>query len=211
MKTLIFGATGGIGQAVCQAFADIGDELLLSGRNTSVLQRLAIEFAADWQAADLGREREVQMVCQAAAEHGAIDTVVYAAGTIQTQALQHTLVSSEEMWQANYWGVVWMLKHVTPLLAKDAKVYIVGADPQLKPLAQFGQYLASKAALERLLEVARLEHPNTICLVRPPAVVTPLWQHLGSKPPRHAIQPEVVAAAIVQDSQSSAYTPVLDI
>jgi short-subunit dehydrogenase len=207
VKTLIFGATGGIGQAVARALRAAGEEVVLSGRNPSKLRELAQELGAVWIPADVGHELEVAHLCQ---EVGAIDTLIYAAGTVLSSAVTDSnAVALEQMWNANYWGALWALKHALPHLAADGKAYLIGAYPELVRIKGLSQYAASKAALAALVEVAALERKNTLTLVLPPATKTPLWNLLGGKVPRGALEPEAVARAIVQDALSSAWVAEL--
>ncbi len=209
MKTLILGATGGIGQAVARQLQAAGEEVVLSGRNERKLRELSQELGATWIPADVGRELEVAQVCL---EAGAIDTLVYAAGTVISSAvLDSDVAPLERLWNANYWGALWTLKHALPNLALDGKAYLIGAYPELVTMKGLSQYAASKAALATLVKISALERKNTLTLVLPPAVNTPLWSHLGAKVPRGALEPEQVAAAIVQDALSSAWVAELRI
>jgi len=209
MKTLILGATGGIGQALTRAFAASGEQLFLSGRNSSILRELAQETGADYCAADLGKELEVRALLE---EVGQLDTLIYAAGAVSSSPLEGLeSLAAERIWNANYWGAVWSLKHGLPRLAQDGKVYLLGAYPELITVRGMGQYAASKAALAGLAKIAALERKNTVTLVLPPAVNTPLWNGMGGKAPKNALEPDVVAQKILEDALSSAYTPELKI
>jgi len=209
MKTLILGATGGIGQALTRAFATSGEQLFLSGRNSSVLRELAQETGAEYSAADLAKELEVRALLE---EVGQFDTLIYAAGAVSSSPLENLeSLAAERVWNANYWGAVWSLKHGLPRLAQDGKVYLLGAYPELVTARGMSQYAASKAALAGLAKIAALERKNTVTLVLPPAVNTPLWNGMGGKAPKNALEPETVAQKILEDALSSAYTSELRI
>ena len=79
------------------------------------------------------------------------------------------------VWNANYFGAMWVLKYGLPKLANGGRMYFIGARPELVTVRGFSQYAASKAALGRLLEVARIEaRGKMLTLVLPPAVDTAL-------------------------------------
>ena len=81
-------------------------------------------------------------------------------------------------------------------LNAGGRVYLIGARPELVTARGFSQYAASKAALARAAEIARLEHRGVgITLVLPPAVDTALWAQVG-RVPKGAVTPDVVARAI---------------
>ena len=209
MKTLILGATGGIGQALTRAFSASGEQLFLSGRNSSLLRELAQETGADYSAADLGKELEVRALLE---EVGSLDTLIYAAGAVSSAKLEEQeSEAAERVWNANYWGAVWSLKHALPRLAADGKVYLLGAYPELITVRGMSQYAASKAALSGLAKIAALERKNTVTLVLPPAVNTPLWSGMGGKAPKGALEPDAVARKVLEDALSSAYSPELRI
>src|SRR5207302_4220298 len=72
-RVLVTGATGGIGAAIARAFASEGASLIVTGRRTEVLDRLAQELGGTAIACDLSRRDEVDRLIGAAAE---VDVVV---------------------------------------------------------------------------------------------------------------------------------------
>ncbi|GGL96490.1 SDR family NAD(P)-dependent oxidoreductase [Deinococcus aerophilus] len=198
MNTLILGATGGIGAATARALAASGDgTLTLSGRDEGKLQALVGELGAAFKVADLGYESHVRALFDGL---GSLDTLVYAAG----MALPEPLKDADPrhvraVWNANYFGALWVLKYGLGRMAPGGRLYVLGARPELVTARGFSQYAASKAALARAAEVARLEARGVgITLVLPPAVDTALWTQVG-RVPRGAISAEEVARAIAQD------------
>ncbi|GGS34482.1 oxidoreductase [Deinococcus knuensis] len=197
MNTLILGATGGIGAATARAFAAAGHTLTLSGRNEAVLTALAAELGAAHRAADVGYESHVRALLEGVPP---LDTLVYAAGAALPEPLKDADPTHvRAVWNANYFGALWAMKHGLGRLNAGGRVYLIGARPELVTARGFSQYAASKAALARAAEVARLEHRGVgITLVLPPAVDTPLWAQVG-RVPKGAVTPDVVAQAIAAD------------
>ena len=196
MSTLILGATGGIGSALTQLWTP-GD-LWLSGRDEGKLQTLAQARQATPLKADLGYESQVSRLFeQLPAE---LDTIIYAAGSAYPEPLAQLKAENvRQVWNANYFGVIWTLKYGLPKLASGGRLYVVGAREDLTTARGFSQYAASKAALARLITIARLEaRGKMLTLVLPPAVDTGLWTQVG-KVPKGAVSPQVVAEAIVAD------------
>jgi NADP-dependent 3-hydroxy acid dehydrogenase YdfG len=197
MKTLILGATGGIGAATARALAGAGAKLTLSGRDETRLSALASELGAASRVADVGYESHVRALFDGLDR---LDTLVYAAGA----ALPETLKAADParvraVWNANYFGALWVLKHGLERMNSGGRVYLLGARPELVTARGFSQYAASKAALARAAEIARLEVRGvTVTLVLPPAVDTALWAQVGQAP-KGAIPPEDVARAIAAD------------
>lgn len=197
MNVLIIGATGGIGAATARAFAGAGAKLTLSGRNPDKLATLAGELGAAPHPADVSFESHVRVLLETVS---AVDTLVYAAGA----ALPGPLATADPahvraVWNANYFGALWTLKHGLGRLNTGGRVYLLGARPELVTARGFSQYAASKAALASAAQIARLEHRQAgVTLVLPPAVDTGLWAQVG-RAPHGAISADRVARAILTD------------
>ena len=207
MNTLIIGATGGIGAATARALAAQGDTLTLSGRNEATLSALAAELGAAHHAADVGYESHVRALLEGVPS---LDTLIYAAGAALPEPLKDADPGHvRAVWNANYFGALWVLKHGLGRLNPGARVYLIGAKPELVTARGFSQYAASKAALARAAEIARLETRGTdITLVLPPAVDTALWAQVG-RVPRGAVTPDAVAQAIAADRAGPAQTELI--
>jgi NAD(P)-dependent dehydrogenase (short-subunit alcohol dehydrogenase family) len=209
MNTLILGATGGIGSALASQLAAAGHTLFLAGRNASRLREVAAPLAATAIPCDIGHELEVQALL-AEAGAGGLDLVVYAVGDIVLGSISDSHSADVmRIWTANYLGVHLVLKHAAPLLTPTARIYLLGARPELVEAKQFASYAASKAALAALARVAAQELRRGVSLVLPGPVDTAFWQKLGGKVPRNAITASSVAAAIVADLALAKATPEL--
>ncbi|WP_027481635.1 SDR family NAD(P)-dependent oxidoreductase, partial [Deinococcus pimensis] len=146
MATLIIGATGGIGAATARAWP--GEALWLSGRDETKLAALAGELRATAATADLGYESHVRSLFEGLSLP--LETIVYAAGSVALEAV--TIASGDatrRMWNANYFGLLWALKHGAARLAPGGRFYVLGARPELVTTRGLSQYAASKAAAAR--------------------------------------------------------------
>ncbi|WP_424951081.1 SDR family NAD(P)-dependent oxidoreductase [Deinococcus sp.] len=204
MTTLLIGATGGIGEALARGWPTepLSGGLWLSGRNAEKLEALAAELEATPLKADVGYESHVKGLFGALGLP--LDTLVYAAGSAHPEALNAASPEAvRSVWNANYFGALWVLKYGLPRLAEGGRMYFIGARSELVTVRGFSQYAASKAALAGLLEVARIEaRGKTITLVLPPAVDTPLWTQVG-RTPKGAMSAAAVAQAIIADRQGA--------
>ena len=206
MATLLIGATGGIGEALARgwptSFPAEQQALWLSGRDENRLTALAAELQATPLRADVGYESHVKGLFETLSMP--LDTLIYAAGSAHPEALNAaTPEAVRKVWNANYFGALWVLKYGLPKLAEGGRMYFIGARPELVTVRGFSQYAASKGALAKLLEVARIEaRGKTLTLVLPPAVDTPLWTQVG-RTPKGAMSAETVAQAIIADRQGA--------
>jgi short-subunit dehydrogenase len=74
---LLTGATGGLGQAIARGLSQRSGELILTGRQTGVLEPLAAELGARALTVDLGKPAEVDRLVN---EAGAVDILIANAG-----------------------------------------------------------------------------------------------------------------------------------
>ncbi|WP_407568885.1 SDR family NAD(P)-dependent oxidoreductase [Deinococcus altitudinis] len=206
MATFLIGATGGIGEALARGwpitFPAEQPALWLSGRDENKLTTLAAELGATPLRADVGYESHVKGMFEGLSTP--LDTLIYAAGSAHPEALNAaTPEAVRKVWNANYFGALWVLKYGLPKLAEGGRMYFIGARPELVTVRGFSQYAASKGALAKLLEVARIEaRGKTLTLVLPPAVDTPLWTQVG-RTPKGAMSAGAVAEAIMADRQGT--------
>lgn len=190
---LIIGA-GEIGGAVASRLE--GYRLTLAGRNPRTLADLKQQLKAEAVLCDLSSELEVKALADTLP---LLDLVIYAAGAIYPEPLA---TASAQLWQdsfdANVTGLFYCLKHLSPRFNSGARVFVIGARPELVTLRNFGAYAASKAAAAALCQVAALElrRQASLTLVLPKAVRSSFWEGVGT-PPRDALEPSEVAAAIV--------------
>ena len=91
---VVTGGAKGIGRAVVQRFAALGDEVTALGRDGSALERLAAELAVTTAVCDVTDEAAVASTFE---RIGDVDVLVNNAGVADSAPLQRTTL---EMWQA---------------------------------------------------------------------------------------------------------------
>ncbi len=201
MNTVIIGATGGIGAATART---LSGPHILAARDAKALRELANAIGGIAVPTDATRELEVQALGQEVESRGGVKTLVYAAGIIVPASLTDASASDlERVWNVNYLGAHLVLKHLGPLLTPDARVFLLGARPELVEFKNFSGYAASKAALASLSRIAALELKRPVTLVLPGPVDTGFWANLG-RAPKNAISAQTVADAIQASLQGEA-------
>ncbi len=194
-RALIIGASGGIGTALVEALTDYEPtyELTLVGRDARSLQGLSGQAVPT----DVTSELEVEALF---ADLPLQDLIVYAAGDVQPEPLATT---SADTWtrvlDANLTGLFYVLKYADAKLNQDARIFVLGARPELVTFRGFGAYAAAKGGVAALVKVAAQEYKRkaSLTLVLPKAVNTGFWENVG-KPPKDALEPRAVAEAIVK-------------
>lgn len=164
--TVITGATGYLGRALAQGFADAGATLLLTGRNEEELNKLSDElgsardrvhtFAVDLTDSAAGE----QIVGQALVKTGRIDSLIVNAGTL-ADGLFAGLTDYElsQVYEVNLWGALRTLRAaLRPMILKrDGSIVIVSSTAAQRPGVGQAAYASSKAALESIVRVTARE------------------------------------------------------
>lgn len=195
MRTvLITGAAGNLGRAVADAFAELGDKLLLLDRTRGPLQTFI--------ACDLLDAQSVQAAVQ---PFERIDVLCNIAGGFRMGSPVHE--TSDKDWDflfdLNARSVLNMSRAVVPLMLKagGGKIVNVGAFAAQKGAANMGAYVASKSAVIRLTETmaAELREKNiNVNCVLPTIIDTP--ENRAAMPgadPRRWIAPKDLASIIL--------------
>jgi NAD(P)-dependent dehydrogenase (short-subunit alcohol dehydrogenase family) len=198
MKTaMVWGAEGGIGRALIK-------ELIAGGWKTIGVSRAP---ASDDEGnfltleSDVSKSWEIEnAIYQAGMEIDQIDLWVYAVGDISAEKVD---VMEPETWtriiDANLTGAYLTTHYSMPLLADDAVMVFLGAVSERLRLPGLSAYAAAKAGLEGFAEALwKEERKKRVILVRPSAVVTPLWEKVPLRVPADAPAPEKVAHRIVE-------------
>ena len=177
---LVTGASSGIGQATAVECAQMGAEVVITGRDTERLQATAdlMGILKAQIAADLTNQEDVERLVAALPP---LDGAVLCAGNSTTLPLQFgSREKFDEMFNVNFFAPVELLRlmYKKKVLQKGASVVLIasiGGTHSFMP--GNGVYGASKAALNSLMKYAAREYAsrkirvNSIC---PGMVDTPL-------------------------------------
>jgi short-subunit dehydrogenase len=211
VKTVLLGATRGMGRALARLMAERGDALFLLGRDGDDLARSAADLSIRGAPAPVGvahcdlLDPSTFAPALAAAVHalGGLDTVVVSAGAFATQdALERDAALRDRLLTADFTNTIHFCEHARQhLLAAGGGARLcvfssVAGDRARKPVLLYG---AAKAGLSYYL--TGLDHKfagqglKTI-LVKPGFVKTSMTADLPAPP--FAGEPEPVARTVLR-------------
>jgi short-subunit dehydrogenase len=171
--TLITGASDGIGAELALQLAALQGRqaaLVLAGRSADKLQAVAARCQAHGAqvlcvAGDLRQEDACrQLVRQAIAHFGALDTLVNNAGISAHAELSEVRAQDlgwyRDLMDANFWSAVWCTHEALPQLrARRGRLVAVSSLAGLIGVPGRSAYSASKFALGGFMEAVRAETP----------------------------------------------------
>lgn len=158
---LITGAAGALGRAVAQRFASDGARLALLDRDAAVLKQLFPQ-AGFAEAVDITDEAAVAAcVARALAALGRLDAVVHVAGGFEMGDTVDALPRAawDRMMALNAWSFVALARACMPAMKRQGSGSLVAVSAAAAGGGQAlkGAYIASKSALQRLVETLATE------------------------------------------------------
>jgi len=195
-NAMVWGAGGGIGQALVSTLSKEGWHVVALGRGVAGLRNLA----SDVIEVDVADEGAVQRAVEEAKKKvDQVDLWVYSVGDI---AASKVADAQPDSWQrildANLTGAYLTTHYSLPLVARDAHMIFLGAISERLRLPRLSAYASAKAGIEAFVEVlGKEERKRRITLVRPAAVDTPLWDKVPFNLPAKALSPEDAAQRIL--------------
>ena len=167
MKTVVIGASSGLGRCIGVGLAERGHRVALLARRRERIEKAAKEAGAGAVAVecDVTDEASVRSaISEAAGALGGIDNIVYTPAIGSVVRLVDTAAETwSRVFATNVTGAAIATAAAIPFLTASAgKVVYLSSDagtygPPWPGLAAYG---VSKAALERLIEAWRAEHPG---------------------------------------------------
>lgn len=120
---LLTGATGGLGHAIARACAARGASLVLTGRKTDVLAKLAAELGAERIAVDLADRAQLEALLDA---HGDADVLVANAGIPATGGITElTPAQIDVMLDVNLRAAILMANRMVPAMLSRGAGHVV--------------------------------------------------------------------------------------
>jgi NAD(P)-dependent dehydrogenase (short-subunit alcohol dehydrogenase family) len=215
---VITGAASGIGRACAIRFAAEGARLVLADLDEDAIDLVAQDLGAVSMRADVGRERDIRALIDAAQRHhGPIDLFFSNAGIggppggpeASDEQLQQT-------WEVNVMSHVWAARALVPEMVARGNGYLVStasAAGVLTQLSALGYSITKHAAvaLAEWLHITYADAGIKVSCVCPQGVNTPMLQMAAREDPvgaapllaQRVLEPEEVAetvlAGIVQE------------
>ena len=184
-NVVIIGASKGIGEALVREYSDTGAAVVMLSRDIAALKELADSIKARggkayYQRCDVtDREQVREALAYAKKNLGRLELVIINSGIGQPEWMKDFDSSLfKETMAVNAFGVAYVLEFLIPLLRKQAGGIIAGVSSMADVRGYPGSasYCASKAAMTRLLESARVELKGDNI---PVITVRPGWVRTG--------------------------------
>lgn len=196
------GATSGIGLALALALRDKGNTVIVGGRRTELLERIAAEHpGVDTVTVDTADPASIQAAAeQVLARHPGLNVLIAMAGIMRVEDWRKPesfLASAESVVTTNVLGPIRLIAAFIEHLQTrpDAAIVTVSSGLAFTPLTVTPSYNASKAAIHMLSESIRLQLEGTsvrVVELVPPAVRTALLP--GHEENEHAMPLEEYVA-----------------
>jgi NAD(P)-dependent dehydrogenase (short-subunit alcohol dehydrogenase family) len=191
---LIFGAVGGIGEALARRLHAAGVPLALTSRTLERVQPLADELAATALVCDVLDEAAITHACATAAPAGRLGGLVYAVGSIPLKPLART--QAQDMlaaYQLNVVGAMLALREsARALKAAAGSAVLFSSIAATQGFPSHAAIGAAKGAVEALVRTlaAELAPSVRINAIAPSLTATPLAEAMT----RNANVAEAIAA-----------------
>jgi len=166
-SVVVVGASAGIGRAFARKAAERGARVLAMARRKDRLLELQSEAPNDGAglftvAADISTEEgRHQLAAAAESDLGPVDLVLYAAGNGELGMFAE--LNADEWLPAletNVIGVQQAFKVLLPMMSEGGILAALSSEAVQQPRSGLGVYAASKAALQKSLEIWRIEQPG---------------------------------------------------
>ena len=208
---VVFGATGGIGQAIAGRLSSMGYNLLLIGRDEHKLEGLRSRLGhvrTNFVLGDMSTEEGIRSLTRSVEpECSSIGLLVHAAGVFARASVESTNPDQvRELWIVNALAPFMLTVALAPLLRKNqADVVFINSSIVQRPVPDLSAYSASKTALKSFADTLRAElNPDGVRVIGlyPGRTQTPMQEKISvlekSKyTPELLVQPDSIAELLV--------------
>jgi NAD(P)-dependent dehydrogenase (short-subunit alcohol dehydrogenase family) len=167
VRTVVAGASTGLGRCIGNGLAQRGEHVAFLARRHDLLVDAAKEAGGGALAitCDVTDEQSIRSaVAEAVAGLGGIDAVVYASGVGELRRIEDVdFATWRRVFDTNVAGAARFTAAALPHLAESRGVitYLSSVSASMTaPWPGLGAYIVSKAALDKLVETWRAEHPH---------------------------------------------------
>ena len=193
---LIWGTTGGMGQALTNHLNNAGWRVFAASRDKEAIPD-SVFGRYRFDATDNSAIRDIAI--DLAHQTSGLDLWVYAAGGLQADLLSKM---SPNAWSAvldsNLNGAFLTISQTVHLIREGGQAAFIGAYVDHLILPKMGAYAVAKAGLEPMVSVLQKENRKiNFTLVKPGAVATDFWNNVPFRMPADAKSPDIVAQAII--------------
>jgi NAD(P)-dependent dehydrogenase (short-subunit alcohol dehydrogenase family) len=160
-SVVVTGGAGGIGAALCRAFAERGARVMVADIDGLGAEQVASGIGGSHLACDVGREEAIRsLVEHTVAEFGGIDVMVSNAGIAPVCDLDSPAELWDRMWRINFMAHVHAAKYALPHMLAGGGGYIasVASAIALTASATPSAYAATKHAALSLAQSLFLEY-----------------------------------------------------
>lgn len=161
-RTLIVGASSGIGQAFAVAAHARGARVALAARRIDVLNKAAAMLDGSAHELDVSKPSTIEPVVDHVADVlGGIDVVVFTSAVVPFAHIEETDITTwVHAYTVNAVGASHVLRAALPHLSENPVIMVASSHDVGRPRAGVAAYNASKAALDEILRAWRSEHPE---------------------------------------------------
>jgi len=162
-RVVVVGASAGIGRAFAVRAVRQGAAVVMAARRGERLEEMRAEAGGGTCATVDARRPEdcARLAHVVRQELGGIDVLLCSFGYAPLRMVADTTADDwTSVFETNVVGVHQVIRACLALLSPDAIVTALSSESVAQPRSALGAYSSSKAALDRLLEAWRTEHPG---------------------------------------------------
>lgn len=162
VRTLVIGASSGIGEAVALAASARGARVCVAARRTDRLDRLAQRIGGCAYEVDVSDPSQIDQVVPAvASELGKIDAIVFTSAVAPFARIEETdFTTWMHAFAVNAVGATHVLRAAVPYFSADPVALVTSSREAGRPHIGVAAYNASKAALDEVWRAWGVEHPS---------------------------------------------------